>query len=148
MELASVNADQNSFLRTVMSATWDTMITLNVNCVIVIPMELMVTYVKWVVDSVLAKRITEEKTVIDAKKNIMDFQIACVSVQILAYIFLKTQLSNFQKFEDKMQDEVSGLLIDIHRDTGFYMARKKSQFKISTLGCATRTKLRKVILFD
>lgn len=99
MELASVNADQNSFLHTVMSATWDTMITLNVNCVIAIPMELMVAYVKWVVDSVLVKRITEEKTAIDAKKNIMDFQIACVSVRILAYISLKIQISNVLKVQ-------------------------------------------------
>lgn len=69
-----------------MSATLDTTITLNVNCAIVIPMELTVTYAKWVVDSVLAKRITEGRTAIDAKKNIMDFQIAYVSYQTLAHI--------------------------------------------------------------
>lgn len=90
MELASANADQNSFLHTAMSATSVTMAILNVNCVTATPMELMVTYVKWVVGSVLAKRITEEKTAIDAKKNITDFQIACVSIQISSYISQKS----------------------------------------------------------
>lgn len=87
MELASASADQNSFLHTVMSATLDTMVILNVNYVIAIPMELMVTYVKWVVGNVLVKQITEGKTAIDAKKNIMDFQIAYVSVQFLIYVY-------------------------------------------------------------
>lgn len=82
MVRASVNADQNSYHHIVMNAMSATMATLNVNSVIVTPMELMVMYVKWVVASVLAKRITEEKTVIGAKKNITDFQIVCVSVEI------------------------------------------------------------------
>lgn len=106
MELGSVNADQNSFLLTVMSAIWDTMVTLNVNCVIATPMELMVTFVRWAVASVLAKRITEGKTAIGAKKNIMDFQIAYVSAQMLADISLINTYTNVSKVrrQNKMRD--------------------------------------------
>lgn len=53
---------------------------LNANCVTAIPMEHTVTSVKWVEANVLARRTTEAKTVTDVKKDIMDFQTACVSI--------------------------------------------------------------------
>lgn len=83
MALVSVNAGQNSFLHIAMNVMSATMAILNANSAIVTLMEHMVMYVKWVVVSVLVKRITEERTAIGAKKNIMDFQIAYVSIKIL-----------------------------------------------------------------
>lgn len=102
MVLANVNAEQSSFHHTVMNAMSATMATQNVNCVIATPMELMEMYVRQAVASVLAKRITEGKTAIDAKKSITDFQIAYVSAETSVYIsFINEDIECFKSPEQK-----------------------------------------------
>ena len=93
MVLVSVNAGPSSFPHTAMNVMSATMVILNANFATVTRMEPTVMYAKWEVANVLAKRIMVERTVIGAKKNIMDFLTASVSIPITFYF--TTSQDNF-----------------------------------------------------